>query len=111
MNSNKSITAQWIGCRVVFGATRDGLRVDDIEIAGALACFDRNKDLGEQAGAAVADWLSRQERVHGYLYSDPLITYIEVQTEDGRYLDATKLGWCVLDDSLRRKAIEQVLPG
>jgi hypothetical protein len=100
MNRNKRSTAQWVGCRVVFGASRDGRRAESIEITGALACFDRSKDLGEQAGAAVADWMSRQERVHGHRYHDALIACIEVQTEDGRYLDGTKLGWSVLNRAL-----------
>lgn len=98
MKRKESSAVQWVACRVVFGASRDGNRVEGIEISGALACFDRSKDLGEQAGAAVADWLSRQERVHGFRYHDALITYIEVCTDDGRYLDGTKHGWSVLAD-------------
>ncbi|UIF89456.1 hypothetical protein [Cupriavidus sp. UYPR2.512] len=98
MNCNKANTSQWMSCRVVFSATRDGRRVDNIEITGCLAVFDRSKDLGEQAGSAVADWLSRQERVHGYRYQDAQITYLEVTTSDGRFLDATKLGWAVLKE-------------
>lgn len=98
MNRDESGAVPWVGCRVVFGASRDGYRMEGIEISGAQACFDRTKNLGEQAGAAVADWLSRQERVRGYRYQDAQITYIEVSTEDGRYLDGTKLGWSVLAD-------------
>ncbi|VVE17340.1 MULTISPECIES: hypothetical protein [Pandoraea] len=107
MNSNNGSTAQWMDCRVVFSATKDGRRADNIEITGSMACFDRKKDLSEQAGAAVADWLSRKERIHGHSYHDAEITYLEVQTPDGRYLNATRHGWGVLDDSLRRRAIEQ----
>ncbi|PNE59580.1 hypothetical protein A8H39_00065 [Paraburkholderia fungorum] len=105
MKSNENSNAQWIGCSVVFGASRDGRRVESIQISGALACFDRRKDLGEQAGAAVADWLSRQERVHGHRYHDAVISNIEVRTDDGRFLDGTKHGWSVLDHACWRKAI------
>lgn len=98
MNCNKGNVSQWMGCRVIFSATRDGRRVDSIEITGCQAVFDRSKDLGEQAGSAVADWVSRQEQVHGYRYQDAEISYLEVVTSDGRYLDATKLGWGVLDE-------------
>ncbi len=98
MNCNKRKATQWTGCRVVFSATRDGRRIDSIEITGCLAVFDRSMDLGEQARAAVADWQSRQERVHGHRYQDAEITYLEVETSDARYLDATKLGWAVLGE-------------
>lgn len=99
MNCKKRNASQWMGCRVMFSATRDGRRVDSIEIAGCLAVFDRSRDLAEQARAAVVDWQSRQERVHGHRYQDTQITYLEVETPDGRYLDATKLGWGVLAES------------
>jgi hypothetical protein len=107
MNNNQTGAAPWIECRVVFDATRDGRRVNSIEITGARANFDRSKDLGEQARAAVAEWDSRKERIYGHRYHDALITYIEVRTSDGRYLDATTLGWAALDHALRRKAIEK----
>lgn len=98
MNRNKVNTSQWMGCRVVFSATKDGRRVDSIEITGCLAVLDRSKDLSEQARAAVVDWQKRQEMVHGHRYQDAQITYLEVTTADGRFLDATKLGWGVLGE-------------
>ncbi|MCA7889943.1 hypothetical protein QZM25_31750 [Burkholderia contaminans] len=102
-----AVEPQWSKCRVVFSASRDGYRATDVELSGCSACFDRNIGLDVQAGAAVAEWISRQERVHGYRYQDSEVTYIEVATGDGRYLDATKRGWDVLVDEDRREAVER----
>lgn len=98
MNQITGDASQWTQCRIVFGATLDGRRVESIEITGCQALFDRSKDLDEQARAGVVDWVARQARIHLKRYEDAQITYLEVTTPDGRFLDATKRGWGALQE-------------